>query len=272
MKKCLRIIGLAILFSILSGTSLMAAQSTYTVKAGDSLWTISNSTGISVDKLKQLNHLGSDSLQIGQQLLLQSSSPNVSTPAKNPPTAANSSAYYVQPGDSLWKISTKYGMSVARLMQINNLTSDKLNVGQCLLVDAQPAPTPSRSGSPIDGLRIIEKAQEFLGTPYRYGGTGPGGFDCSGFVRYIFAQFGFDLPHNAAAQLKNGASVEKSDLSAGDLVFFACSGSGIDHVGIYSGNNQFIHSSSPRSGGVIYSSLANGYYAGTYAGARRIIR
>ncbi|MDD3307895.1 MAG: C40 family peptidase [Acetobacterium sp.] len=111
-----------------------------------------------------------------------------------------------------------------------------------------------------------------MGTPYRYGGTGPGGFDCSGFVRYIFAQFDINLPHNAAAQYGNGTEVGKADLAPGDLVFFACGRGGIDHVGIYSGGDQFIHSSSPRSGGVIFSSLSSGYYGQTYVGGRRILR
>lgn len=260
------------LITICTGTNLMAAESTYTVKAGDTLCEISSKVGTSADDLMKLNNLNSDFLQIGTQLLIQLPSQNASDPASLP-TVNNSTVYYVQSGDNLWTIARKYGMTVARLMQNNNLTSDSLSIGQCLKVEtAQPAPTPSRSGNLIDGLRIIEKAQEYLGTAYRYGGTSPGGFDCSGFVRYIFAQFGFNLPHNAAAQFNNGTGVEKSALEAGDLVFFACSGSGIDHVGIYSGDNQFIHSSSPRSGGVIYSSLVNGYYAGRYAGAKRILR
>jgi peptidoglycan endopeptidase LytE len=80
------------------------------------------------------------------------------------------------------------------------------------------------------------------------------------------------LPHNAASQYGLGVTVAKTDLVPGDLLFFACSGSGIDHVGIYSGNGSFIHSSSPRSGGVIYSSLNYGYYLNAYVGAKRIIR
>ncbi|NLB88524.1 MAG: C40 family peptidase, partial [Syntrophomonadaceae bacterium] len=79
-----------------------------------------------------------------------------------------------------------------------------------------------------------------------------------------------NLNRTAADQYKHGVAVSKDELQIGDLVFFA-SGKYIDHVGIYSGNGMFIHSSSPRSGGVIYSSLTEGYYARTYVGAKRIL-
>lgn len=118
---------------------------------------------------------------------------------------------------------------------------------------------------------LMELATKHLGTPYRYGGKSPGGFDSSGFVKYNFSQVGINLPRIAAEQATMGTAVAKEELLPGDLVYFRCGGGGIDHVGIYSGNNQFIHSSSPRSGGVIYSSLAEGYYARSYEGARRII-
>lgn len=196
---------------------------------------------------------------------------------------AAETTYTVKSGDNLWAISMKFGTTVENLKKTNNLNSTFLKIGDKLIIQtasipndnlqtANDQPTPSRSGNPLDSSRIIEKAQEYLGTPYRYGGQSPGGFDCSGFVRYIYAQFNIDLPHNAAAQYNNGSEVSKADLLPGDLVFFACGGRSIDHVGIYSGNDQFIHSSSPRSGGVINSSLSNGYYGGNYVGGRRIVR
>ncbi len=222
MTKSLKIVCLAFIITLFTGTSLMAAETTYTVQSGDCLWTIAQKFGTTVETIKKTNQLNSDALKIGTKLIVQTS---VAEPANIPPQIAD-----------------------------NNV------------------PTPSRAGNPLDGSRIIEKAQEYLGTPYRYGGSGPGGFDCSGFVRYMFAQFDIDLPHNAAAQYRNGTEVSKEDLLPGDLVFFACGRGGIDHVGIYSGGDQFIHSSSPRSGGVIFSTLSSGYYGNTYVGGRRILR
>ncbi|MDD3879404.1 MAG: NlpC/P60 family protein [Syntrophomonas sp.] len=251
----------------MGGTSLEASESVYIVKSGDSLWKISAQQGISIKEIKEINHLSSDSLKIGQKLLLGG---NREAEAGKDITAVGQESYTVQAGDNLGLIAQKFGMTVARLKELNNLNSDILNEGHQLRVENRNLANPSRSGVPLDGRFIIEKAAQYLGTAYRYGGEGPAGFDCSGFVRYIFSNFGYDLPHNAAAQFKTGAELDGSEMKIGDLVFFACGGRGIDHVGIYSGDMKFIHSSSPRSGGVIYSSLSEGYYAGKYVGARRI--
>ena len=86
---------------------------------------------------------------------------------------------------------------------------------------------------------------QYLGMPYVWGGAGPGGFDCSGLVMYVYAQVGVSLPHNAAAMYGYGTPVSYSDLQAGDLVFF----SGLGHVGIYIGGGQFIHA--PHTGDVV---------------------
>ncbi len=252
-----------------AGTSL-ASPSSYVVQSGDCLWDIANSTGVSVDTIKQLNGLSSINLQIGQVLKLG----GYSAPVEVQASSAGSSVYTVNSGDSLWSIAVKVGTSVERIRELNGLSSDFLQVGDTLKIQgAAYNPSVSRSGGSVSGSRVAEKAAQYLGTPYSYGGSGPGGFDCSGFAKYVLSQFQVDLPRTAASQYGYGATVAKSELLPGDLVFFACSGgSGIDHVGIYTGNSIFIHSSSPHSGGVIYSSLINGYYANTYVGAKRVIR
>ncbi|PKM77761.1 MAG: peptidoglycan endopeptidase [Firmicutes bacterium HGW-Firmicutes-15] len=252
-----------------SGTSL-ASQSSYVVQSGDCLWNISNSTGVSVDTIKQINGLHSDNLSIGQILNLG----GYSAPEVVQAPTGDSSTYTVVSGDNLWDISRKFGTSVQNIRALNGLTSDALNVGDVLKVNGTVVYNPpvSRAGGNVSGSRVVEKAAQYLGTPYRYGGSGPGGFDCSGFAKYVLGQFQVDLPRTAASQYGYGVTVAQGDLLPGDLVFFACSGSGIDHVGIYSGDSSFIHSSSPHSGGVIYSSLTNGYYANTYVGAKRVIR
>lgn len=283
MKNIAKVLAGTLLFIMCSSTSLMAADTTYTVKTGDSLWKIAVTYKLTVDRLKQLNNLTSDLLFPGQVLLISSDIPANTENSKQDisfasETKEDSLVYTVKAGDTLWKIANEYGMTVKNLKRLNNLVSDSLNVGDILLVKAvnenQPDSSinPSRSGILADGNRVVEFASRYLGTPYRYGGNAPGGFDCSGFAQYVFNQFGYGLPRTAADQYKYGTYVERSELIPGDLVFFACYSKGIDHVGIYTGDGKFIHSSSPRSGGVIYSSLSENYYARSYVGAKRIIR
>lgn len=251
----------------------------YYVKAGDNLWKIARENNISVDKLKEINNMTSDCLKIGEKLLLQQEGleqtvPETEENVKDLEKAETDNIYIVQTGDSLWSIADQHGMSVDRLKDINGLSTDVVNAGIELIVERQIAAVPSRSSSRYDTnpANLLEKAAEYLGTPYCYGGQGPQGFDCSGFVKYVFSYFGYDLPRTAASQYQSGISVDRADLLPGDLVFFKCHSSAIDHVGIYCGNKNFIHSSSPRSGGVIYTSLGEAYYANSYVGARRILR
>ena len=112
------------------------------------------------------------------------------------------------------------------------------------------------------GVRAVEFARHLLGVRYTWGGTSPRtGFDCSGFVRYVYARFGISLPHSSYADFDLGRRVAR--LKPGDLVFFH----GLGHVGLYVGHGKFIHA--PHSGThVSYSTLAA--YRGSYDGARRI--
>jgi cell wall-associated NlpC family hydrolase len=117
---------------------------------------------------------------------------------------------------------------------------------------------------------LISFSKNFLRTNYRYGGTSPSGFDCSGFTRYIFGKFGFSIPHKAAEQEKLGSPVLKTDLLPGDLVFFTGrNDSVVNHVGIYIGQNRFIHAAS-GPGTVCINSLNEKYYQTHYKSARRI--
>ena len=113
---------------------------------------------------------------------------------------------------------------------------------------------------------VVGIAMQYLGTPYVWAGASPAGFDCSGFVMYVYAQVGVSLPHSSGAQYGYGVAVSQGELQAGDLVFF----DGLGHVGIYVGGGQFIHS--PHTGDVVkISSLGDSWYAATYVGARRIL-
>jgi peptidoglycan DL-endopeptidase CwlO len=112
---------------------------------------------------------------------------------------------------------------------------------------------------------VVGIAMQYRGIPYRWGGASPStGFDCSGFVMYVYAQVGVSLPHNAAMQYGYGSPVSRANLQAGDLVFF----NGLGHNGIYIGGNQFIHS--PHTGDVVKISTLTGWYDYTFYGARRL--
>lgn len=120
------------------------------------------------------------------------------------------------------------------------------------------------------GDGVVGTAIAYRGTPYRYGSSGGGSFDCSGFTRFVYGRKGVSLPHSAKEQFHQGHSVSRGDMKPGDLVFFHTVTSGISHVGIYAGNGKFVHASSRRSGGVRVDSLDSGYYKGAFRGARRV--
>ena len=118
--------------------------------------------------------------------------------------------------------------------------------------------------------KIVATAKKYIGVPYVWGGESPSGFDCSGFVQYVFKVHGISLNRTTETQYKHGSHVSKSNLKPGDLVFFQNTyRAGISHVGIYVGNGQFIHASSSK--GVTISNLSSSYYTSHYYGARRIL-
>ena len=143
--------------------------------------------------------------------------------------------------------------------------------GESLPTVRPPRNNVSFNSSGILADDIIAYAKSYLGTPYRFGSTDPArGFDCSGFVTVVMRNFGIYLQRSSASMAStNGTFVDRNALSAGDLVFFATGGGGrVSHVGIYIGNNQFIHSAT--RGGVIITSMNENYWRTRYVRANRV--
>jgi cell wall-associated NlpC family hydrolase len=123
----------------------------------------------------------------------------------------------------------------------------------------------------FDGRAVAAFALGFRGVPYRPGGTDPNGFDCSGLVQYVFAQYGVSVPRVVEDQYDVGDEIEPSKIEPGDLIFFDTNrrGDGASHVGIAIGRDNFIHA--PNTTGVVrVETLASSYWGSRYIGARRI--
>ena len=145
------------------------------------------------------------------------------------------------------------------------------------LGDISPAPGPLHTPlpplqggvTPSVGSEIAIRAISLLGAPYRYGGSGPKAFDCSGLVQFVHHEIGIPVPRTAAEQHRVAVPVEISELEPGDLVFFRTRGKQISHVGIYAGSGRFVHA--PQTGRPIeLRELDDGYYRPRFAGAGRL--
>jgi cell wall-associated NlpC family hydrolase len=172
------------------------------------------------------------------------------------------------------EIAHLQAQEAARQAELKRQLEQRLATQQVASRQAALAPTvpvapptstaPPPVAPPATHGGVVGIAMQYLGTPYVWGGSSPGGFDCSGFVMYVYAQVGVSLPHSSYAQYGYGSPVSRSDLQPGDLVFF----DGLGHVGIYVGGGSFIHA--PHTGDVVKISSLSGWYASTYVGARRL--
>ena len=144
---------------------------------------------------------------------------------------------------------------------------------------APPEPEEVRRDKPdlnskrFDGRAIAQFALGFRGVPYRLGGADPGGFDCSGLVQYVFAQYGIAVPRVVEQQYAVGDTIRPADIKPGDLIFFNTkkSGDGASHVAIAIGQDSFVHA--PNSSGVVrIETLGSAYWGARYVGAKRISR
>ncbi|MFD1851242.1 LysM peptidoglycan-binding domain-containing protein [Oceanobacillus bengalensis] len=259
-----------------------STKKTYTVKSGDTLSGIASKHGISLSNLMKWNSLDTTLIFPGNVFVVSesgkggntssgSNSSNDSGSNTNKPNDSkvdSSSVYTVKSGDTLSRIGLNYGVSVANLKKWNSLSSDMIYIGQKLNIGAKagngdsPSKDNGSSSTPTadvdyDVDKLISVAKSFQGVKYVWGGSSPSGFDCSGFIHYVYNQAGYDIGrYSSDGFFDRSYYVNKPQV--GDLVFFENTyKAGISHLGIYLGDNKFIHAG---SSGVQISSIASGYW------------
>ena len=249
----------------------------HTVRKGDTLRTIAKKYGVPVSDIRNLNDLHKPKLRTGQKLLVKLAGPKI---------------YTVKKGDNLWRIARKFDMDADDLMEMNEMSSPVLKVGQKLYLEEKPAvvnvdqkyivmarnieeelkmvPESPEFAEKSSQDRLAVFAKKLLNIPYRFGGNTILGIDCSAYVKKVYGLMGVTLPRTAREQFLEGQEIEKEELSVGDLVFFRTYASFPSHVGIYLGNNLFIHASS-KGKKVTIDNLETPYYLKRFIGAKRLI-
>ena len=253
----------------------------YTVRPGDTLYGISRSFGVSIEALKKANALEGDSIKPKQVLTIPTQrgkkTDEVARKSSNrisKKLSGETDSYVVQKGDSLYSISKKLGLSIEEIKKMNGLQASTLKIDQVLLLpkdesrlDEEPeelgdreeiagasqtegekgesvaSATLGKWSNPEERNLFVRVVKTFLGVPYKLGGSSLRGIDCSAFVKKIYEIFNIELPRTTREQFSVGKKVEKDQLEEGDLVFFKRRGNSA-HVGIYIGDNQFVHASS----------------------------
>jgi cell wall-associated NlpC family hydrolase len=234
----------------------------HTVRRGETLWRIGKAYGIGVEELRQANGMNDSTLLPGNVLVLpRAVKPEWSLPEISATVPASLPA------------SESYGSAAPNIPP----PPEPMLQGQWVEVRL---PDNRRAWAPVGSLvvgswqpqapdRVIAVGRSFVGVPYKWGGVDPNGWDCSGFVQEVFRLGGHQVPRLADAQYQACAKVEVEALQPGDLVFFNTDGSGVSHVGIYTGNDHFLHASSSR--GVVEDSLKDSYFAERYYGGGRLL-
>ena len=180
--------------------------------------------------------------------------------------------YYKDPVDGRFGANTL--SAVVQFQMDAGLTADGivgLSTGDSLKNFPGASSISRGRGNSRKAQILLSMARQYVGVPYVWAGRSPSGFDCSGFIYYVFDQLGYGLPRMADGQFEVGIPVSRNSLEPGDLVFFETYEPGPSHVGIYIGNDQFIHASS-GAGHVTVTPLNKTYYRDRYLGARRILK
>lgn len=180
--------------------------------------------------------------------------------------------YIVKKGDTLYRIAKAHNTTVKELRKLNRLDRSVIKEGQRLLLHLSNRNTGSEGNLEHPDKRdsLLLFAKKFLNIPYRFGGSSIFGIDCSAYVQKVFDFLGISLPRTAREQFNIGDDVDREDLTIGDLVFFRAYAKFPSHVGIYIGDNLFIHASS-KDRRVKINNLNEPYYFKRFLGARRLI-
>ena len=224
---------------------IAANHTTATVKSGDSLYAIAQEYGVSVASLREANPNLGNSLTVGQSLI-------INNPTKNP-AAASSSSQQAQASSASSQQQAPQAREAAApqartannqqaAQSNNNQQQNNNNNNQAAQVSSQAQQSSTtRTGS---GNNVVSYAESFIGVPYVYGGTTPSGFDCSGFVQYVYNHFGKSLPRTTTQQENCGTQIPVSQAQPGDLYFWGNKGSAY-HVAICVGNGKYIAAPEP---------------------------
>ena len=223
---------------------IAANHTTATVKSGDSLYAIAQEYGVSVASLREANPSLGNSLTVGQSLI-------INNPTKNPAAAASSSSQQAQASSASSQQQAPQAREAAApqartansqqaAQSNNNQQQNNNNQAAQASSQAQQSST-TRTGS---GNNVVSYAESFIGVPYVYGGTTPSGFDCSGFVQYVYNHFGKSLPRTTTQQENCGTQIPVSQAQPGDLYFWGNKGSAY-HVAICVGNGKYIAAPEP---------------------------
>jgi peptidoglycan endopeptidase LytE len=236
--------------SVKSIKSVPPKATLYSVRKGDTLARIAVKTGISVADLRDINRMKGSALQIGQTLALKKDPNQSNKPFQAAEQAANDLSGAIEEEEEDGGI---YEVDV-------RTTIERPKRGSPALLD--------HWNTPDEPKLLVKAAMGFLGAPYRLGGTSVTGIDCSAFVKKIYQVFDITLPRTAYEQSHVGLRIGRSDLAEGDLLFFNTRRS-LGHVGIYIGNNEFVHASS-RKRGVRIDNLSMPYFNKRFVRAVRL--
>ena len=230
----------------------------YIVKKGDTLYRIANANRVTVAALKSLNQMSTTRLQVGQRLSLPSPHPASATPARPSSRSDTSGVPAPTPGNGTGEATPLEESSTATWLTAGTVPED------------ENTDAPGESAEQPLRYRLATAGLNFLGVRYRWNGNSESsGFDCSGMVKSLFEKFNISLPRSSREQYKVGEKIDKDKLEVGDLVFFSSRGNTPTHVGIYLGDNMFLHAAR-KARKVLVSNLTAVWYSKRFLGARRL--